>query len=72
MISNYRRGLLQTIDFVCISIALFICELTTIAPELSIFDDYTGACLFTVFFYLLFFYILDGYNVGNEDFKETT
>ncbi len=71
MISNYRRGLLQFIDFICIGIALIVCELTTIAPELSIFDDYTGACLFTVFFYLLFFYILDGYNVGNEDFKET-
>ncbi len=71
MISNYRRGLLQFIDFICIGIALIVCELTTIAPDLSIFDDYTGACLFTVFFYLLFFYILDGYNVGNEDFKET-
>ncbi|MDO5536819.1 MAG: sugar transferase [Desulfovibrionaceae bacterium] len=71
MISNYRRALLQTIDFFCIIIALVACQLTTIAPDLIIFDDYTGACLFTVFFYLLFFYILDGYNVGNEDFKET-
>ncbi len=71
MISNYRRGLLQFFDFICIGIALIVCELTTIAPDLNIFDDYTGACLFTVFFYLLFFYILDGYNVGNEDFKET-
>ncbi len=71
MISNYRRGLLQTIDFICICIALTVCELTTIPPDLNIFDDFTGACLFTFFFYLLFFYILDGYNVGNEDFKET-
>ncbi len=71
MISNYRRGLLQAIDFLCILIALFACELLTILPGLNIFEDYTGACLFTFFFYLLFFYILDVYNVGNEDFKET-
>ena len=71
MISNYRRGLLQAIDVLCILIALFACELLTILPGLNIFEDYTGACLFTFFFYLLFFYILDVYNVGNEDFKET-
>ncbi|MDD4702408.1 MAG: sugar transferase, partial [Desulfovibrio sp.] len=28
--------------------------------------------LFTIFFYMLFFYILDAYSVGKEDFKETT
>ncbi len=72
MISSYRMGLLQMLDLFCILLALTISGMTTIAPDLSVFDDYTGASLFTVFFYMLFFYILDAYNVGNEDFKETT
>ncbi len=71
MISNYRRGLLQAIDFFCLLIALVACEFVTLPADLNVFEDYTGACLFTFFFYLLFFYILDAYNVGNEDFKET-
>lgn len=70
MISGYRRALLQVLDAVCILAALAIAS-WTLEPGLSIFDDYTGASLFTIFFYLLFFYILDGYRVGNEDFKET-
>lgn len=65
-------GLLQALDLVCILLALTISGLTTIAPDLSVFDDYTGATLFTIFFYMLFFYILDAYSVGQEDFKETT
>ncbi len=72
MISSYRMGLLQALDLVCILLALTISGLTTIAPDLSVFDDYTGATLFTIFFYMLFFYILDAYSVGQEDFKETT
>ncbi len=72
MISAYRRALLQVLDFFCLLLALVISGLTTIAPDLGIFQDYTGASLFTVFFYLLFFYILDAYSVGMEDFKETT
>lgn len=72
MISSYRMGLLQVLDLICILLALAISGMTTIAPDLSVFDDYTGASLFTIFFYMLFFYILDAYNVGNEDFKETT
>ena len=71
MISNYRRGLMQAIDFGCLLAALLVCELTTLSPELNVFKDYTGASLFTFFFYLLFFYILDAYSVGHEDFKET-
>ncbi|MFR6519648.1 MAG: hypothetical protein ACLUPV_10705 [Bilophila wadsworthia] len=40
--------------------------------DLSVLDDYTGASLFTVVSYLFFFYVLDAYNVGAEDFKDTT
>ena len=71
MISFYRMALLQVLDILCLVVALTISGLTTIEPGLNVFDDYTGASLFTVFFYLLFFYILDAYSVGMEDFKET-
>lgn len=71
MISGYRRALLQCLDILCLFLALAITGLITIAPDLSVFQDYTGASLFTVFFYMLFFYILDAYNVGHEDFRET-
>lgn len=71
MISTYRMALLQTFDLVCILLALSVSGFFTVEPDLSIFHDYTGATLFTIFFYMLFFYILDAYSVGNEDFKET-
>ncbi|MBQ7586166.1 MAG: sugar transferase, partial [Desulfovibrionaceae bacterium] len=71
MISFYRRALLQSIDGFCLLLALIVTGLTTISEDLNVFLDYTGASLFTLFFYLLFFYIIDTYKVGFEDFKET-
>lgn len=71
MISTYRMALLQALDFFCILLALAVSGMLSIAPDLSVFHDYTGASLFTVFFYLLFFYILDAYSVGSEDIRET-
>ncbi|MBQ7607848.1 MAG: sugar transferase [Desulfovibrionaceae bacterium] len=71
MISAYRRALLQALDVLCLLIALALAELTTIPQDLNVFLDYTGASLFTVFFYLLFLYITDAYKVGFEDFRET-
>lgn len=71
MISAYRRALLQVLDIFCLFLALIISGLTTISPDLGIFQDYTGASLFTIFFYMFFFYILDAYSVGMEDFKES-
>ncbi|MEG2172290.1 MAG: sugar transferase [Desulfovibrionaceae bacterium] len=71
MISNYRMALLQVLDFLCIVVALLVAGELTLAPDLFVFDDYTGASLFTLFFYLLFFYILDAYGVGEEDFRDT-
>ena len=71
MISTYRMALLQTLDLICILLALSLSGFLTVESDLSIFHDYTGATLFTIFFYMLFFYILDAYSVGNEDFKET-
>lgn len=72
MISGYRMALLQCLDIFCLLLALAISGITTIAPDLSVFQDYTGASLFTVFFYMLFFYILDAYSVGMEDFRDTS
>lgn len=71
MISGYRKALLQCVDIFCLLLALAISGITTIAPDLAVFQDYTGASLFTIFFYMIFFYILDAYNVGQEDFRET-
>ena len=71
MISVYRKALLQAVDMFCLLLALFVTGLTAIDPGLSVFHDYTGASLFTVFFYMLFFYILDAYSVGREDFRDS-
>ena len=52
MISFYRMALLQVLDMVCLVVALTISGLTTIEPGLNVFDDYTGASLFTAITYL--------------------
>lgn len=72
MISDYRMMLLQLVDFVCIALALLICGEAMLLPELFVYEDYTGASIFTVFFYLFFLYVLDSYRVGLEDFRDTT
>lgn len=71
MISVYRKALMQALDVGCLVLALAIVGLLTIEPELWVFADYTGASLFTIFFYMLFLYILDAYNIGEEDFRDT-
>lgn len=71
MISDYRMAMLQVIDLICVVVALFVSGMLTLTPDLFIFDDYTGASLFTVSFYLIFLYILDAYSVGDEDFRDT-
>ncbi len=71
LITNYRKGLFKAVDALCILVALGIASFVTLPPALSVFDDYTGASLFTVFSYLFFFYVLDAYNIGAEDFKDT-
>ncbi|MDR2668886.1 MAG: sugar transferase [Desulfovibrio sp.] len=40
-------------------------------PYLEIFADYTGASTFTVLIFLLSFYMMDCYNVGREDFRDS-
>ena len=71
MISIYRKALLQSLDLGCILLALIITGIFTIEPDLNVLQDYTGASLFTLFLYMLFLYILDAYNIGLEDFRDT-
>lgn len=71
MISIYRKALLQSLDVFCLLVALVISGFVTIEPDLEVFQDYTGASLFTIFFYMLFLYVLDAYNMGDEDFRDT-
>lgn len=71
MISVYRKALLQSVDIGCLIVALIVSGFTTIEPDLEVFQDYTGASVFTIFFYMLFLYVLDAYNVGQEDFRDT-
>ena len=68
LISGYRKGLFKVLDAVCILAALSITGWFMLPADLSVLDDYTGASLFTVVSYLFFFYVLDAYNVGAEDF----
>ena len=70
LISGYRKGLFKVLDAVCILAALSITGWFMLPADLSVLDDYTGASLFTVVSYLFFFYVLDAYNVGAEDFKD--
>jgi sugar transferase (PEP-CTERM system associated) len=71
VISKYRMAFLQALDGLCILAALLAAEFFTIPPELFILSDYTGASSFTLFFYLLFFYILDAYKAGTEDIRDS-
>ena len=71
LISSYRKGLFKALDALCILVALGITGYFTLPADLSVLDDYTGASLFTVAAYLFFFYVLDAYNIGAEDFRDT-
>lgn len=71
LISNYRKGVFKFLDAACILTALALSSLLSLPDDLSVFDDYTGASLLTVASYLFFFYVLDAYKIGAEDFRDT-
>lgn len=71
LISNYRKGVFKVLDAACILAALALSSLLSLPDDLSVFDDYTGASLLTVASYLFFFYVLDAYKIGAEDFRDT-
>ncbi|MDR2605094.1 MAG: sugar transferase, partial [Desulfovibrio sp.] len=64
------RVIFRFVDLLCILIALAVSSRLMLPPYLEIFADYTGASTFTVLIFLLSFYMMDGYYVGREDFRD--
>lgn len=71
MNDNIRNSLFRLLDALCILIALYVVGETMLPDEYSVLVDYTGASFFTTFFFLLSFYVLDCYSVGEEDFRDS-
>ena len=69
--SRNARILFRILDVFCILTALSLSSWFMLPPDLYVFDDYTGASTFTVIVFLLSFYMLDCYNVGREDFRDS-
>ena len=66
------RIFFRFVDLACILTALAISSELLLPPELNIFVDYTGASAFTVLIFLTTFYMMDCYNAGREEFRDTT
>ncbi len=69
--SESRRIFFRIIDLACILLALEISSLLMLPPDWTILDDYTGASTFTLAVFFLTFYMLDCYNVGQEDLRDS-
>ena len=69
--SRNARILFRILDLFCILTALSLSSWFMLPPDLYVFADYTGASVFTVIIFLLSFYMLDCYNVGREDFRDS-
>ncbi len=70
-VSEDKRIFFRILDLICIFTALAVSSWYMLPPELAIFEDYTGASTFTILIFLLFFYMLDCYSIGREDFKDS-
>ncbi len=66
-----RRIFFRIIDLACILFALEISSFLMLPPDWTILTDYTGASLFTLIIFFLTFYMLDCYNVGQEDLRDS-
>lgn len=71
MNGSMRHSFFQFLDALCILFALYIIGEVALPPEYNVLIDYTGASTFTTFFFLLFFYVLDAYSIGEEDIKDS-
>lgn len=69
--NNTLRIAFRLADLVCILLALAFSSWLMLPPYLEIFSDYTGASTFTVIIFLLSFYMMNCYNMGREDFRDT-
>ena len=65
------RIFFRLVDLACILAALAASSEIMLPPTLEIFSDYTGASTFTVIIFLTSFYMMDCYNVGREEFKDS-
>lgn len=65
------RIIFRILDLICILTALSLSSWFMLPPDLYVFEDYTGASTFTVIVFLLSFYMLDCYNVGREEFRDS-
>ncbi len=54
-----------------IIIALQVSSVLMLPPFLTIFSDYTGASTFTLVIFFLSFYMLDCYNIGQEELRDS-
>jgi sugar transferase (PEP-CTERM system associated) len=59
------------VDLACILVTLAASSKLMLPPTLNIFLDYKGASTFTVIIFLTSFYMMDCYNVGREEFRDT-
>ncbi|SHN54475.1 sugar transferase [Desulfovibrio litoralis] len=59
------------LDIFCILFALEIAAVFLLPQDWSLLTDYTGATTFTVLLFMLSFYIMDCYNIGHEDVKDS-
>ena len=69
--SDNRRLILRIIDMAGIIMALQISSVFMLPPYLTIFSDYTGASTFTLVIFFLSFYMLDCYNLGQEELRDS-
>ena len=65
------RIFFRFVDLVCILAALAVSSEVLLPPTLDIFEDYTGASTFTAIIFLTAFYMMDCYNMGREEFRDT-
>lgn len=69
--SDNRRLILRILDMAGIIMALQISSVFMLPPYLTIFSDYTGASTFTLIIFFLSYYMLDCYNLGQEELRDS-
>ena len=71
MMALHALFLLMLVDAACMVLTLLAAG-SLLPSGLSVFADYAGATICTLLCYPLWFYILDAYRAGREDFRDTT
>ncbi len=71
MMRGSRMVFLLCMDILGLVLALVLVGLIWLPSDLYVFRNYTGASFTNIGSYLLFFYIVDAYRMGHEDFRDT-